>query len=254
MSRRADGRQIQSVETAVNIIELLQSEEGAGVTHISNTLELSKGTVHSHLATLKNNEYVVKRDGEYHLSLKYLDLAETVKSQVSGYDIVREEVERLATETGELAQFATVEHGRAVYLYKYGGENAVQTASRLGTRESLHCLSLGKAMLAHMTRDRVEDIIDTHGLKRYTPQTITDRDALFEELSRIRERGVAYDEEERIEGIRCVAAPVTAAGDIFGAVSVSGPATRIKGDRFREALPDHVTRTANIIEINTKFS
>jgi DNA-binding IclR family transcriptional regulator len=141
-----------------------------------------------------------------------------------------------------------------VYLYKHGGENAVQTASSLGKREYLHCISLGKAMLAYMSEERVRDIIDEHGLKRYTPQTLTAQEALFDELEQVRERGFAYDEEERIEGIRCVAAPVTAAGDIFGAVSVSGPATRICGERFRDELPDHVTRTANVIEINTKFS
>lgn len=247
-------RMVRAVQTTLDIVEILKERDRVGVTELADELDRSKGTIHSHLATLLENEYVVKEGDGYRLSLRYLEFGEAVKEQLTGYDIVREEVDDLAQKTGELAQFATYEHGQAVYIYKSGGENAVQTASSPGHREYLHCISLGKAMLAYMPAEQVDGILDRHGMPAYTEQTITDREELREELESVRANGYAFDEEEKIDGIRCVAAPVQADGEIFGAISVSGPSTRMVGDRYREELPNMVTRAANVIEINTKFA
>lgn len=254
MATHDASRTVQAVQTTLGIIEALRERDAAGVTELAAELDRSKGTIHSHLATLMENEYVTKEDDTYRLSLRYLELGEAVKEQIMGYDIIRDEVDDLAAKTGELAQFATIEHGQAVYIYKSAGENAVQTASSTGKREYLHCISLGKAMLAYMPEERVTAIIDQHGMPAYTDQTITSYEELQRELQQVRENSYAFDEEEKIEGIRCVAAPVRASGEIFGAVSVSGPSTRMEGELYRDELPDEVVRSANVIEINTKFA
>ncbi|WP_458210372.1 IclR family transcriptional regulator [Haladaptatus sp. NG-SE-30] len=252
---RETGRTVKAVQTTLDVLEYLRENEGGTVTDIANDLHRSKGTVHSHLTTLLKNEFVVKDDGTYRLSLRYIDLGQFVQKRLGIYDVVREELDDLAAETDELAQFATEEHGRAVYLYKAHGDKAVQTASTVGKREYLHCISLGKSMLAYMPRSRVEEIIDRHGLSGYTDATLTDREELFAELERIREQGYATDNEEKIEGLRCVAAPVKGIdGGVLGAVSLSGPSSRMVGERFEEELPNKVKRSANVIEINAKFS
>jgi DNA-binding IclR family transcriptional regulator len=254
MKTKKGPRTVKAVGLTLDIVEMLQTESEAGVTEIASELNRSKGTVHSHLATLVENEYAVREDDVYRLSLKFIDISQTIKEELVGYEIVREELEDLAEQSGELAQFATEEHGRAVYLHKIGSENAVKTASSLGDREYLHCISLGKAMLAHMSKEKVDEIIEKHGLPNYTDQTITTREGLMDELSEIRDRGYAFDREERIEGLRCVSAPVLENGEIFGAISVSGPSTRMRGEFYEQELPDLVTRSANVIEINTKFA
>ncbi|SFT01569.1 IclR family transcriptional regulator [Halostagnicola kamekurae] len=255
MAKSSKPRTIQAVGITLEIIDYLHENDSARITEIADELNRSKGTIHCHLATLLEKEHVVKDDETYRLSLRYLELGEGVKERLGTYEVVTDELADLAEQSNELVQFATEEHGRAVYLYKTGGELAVQTASSVGKREYLHCISLGKAILAHYPRERVEEIVDEHGLPGYTPQTITSRDELFEELETIRERGYAFDDEEKIEGLRCVAAPVTAGeDDVIGAVSVSGPSSRMTGDRYREELPNMVTRSANVIEINAKFS
>jgi DNA-binding IclR family transcriptional regulator len=253
MQGHGTSRTVQSVQTAVDIVEYLREVGEAGVTELATALDCSKGTVHSHLATLLENEYVVRRGDRYGLSLKLLDLGEFVKSRIDIYDVVTDELDDLAAETGEVAQFATEEHGRAVYLDKARGEQAVNTASTVGKREYIHCISLGKAMLAHLPEERVEGIVDRHGLPAQTPNTITDRETLFAELETIRERGYAVDDEEKIEGVRCVAAPLTDDG-VVGAISISGPSSRMDGERFREELPRKLLRWANVIEINAKFA
>ena len=254
MGRADQGRTVQAVQIALDIVDLLYERNGARVTEIAEELGRSKGTVHGHLTTLMENEYIIKEGDVYRLSLRYLELGESVKQRLGIYEVVTDELDDLAEDCGELCQFATEEHGRAVYLYKAEGEKAVQTASSVGKREYLHCISLGKAILAYLPRGRVDEIVDTHGLPEFTDQTITTRAELYEELETIRDRGYAFDNEEKIEGLRCVAAPVKDDDGVLGAVSVSGPSSRMKGERFREDLPDKVLRSANVIEINAKFS
>lgn len=254
MAGTKQSRTVQAVQISLDIIEVLKERDGVGVTDIATELGYAKGTVHSHLATLLENGYIVKQDDEYHLSLRYLDLANVAKGRLGIYEAVTDELDELAEESGELAQFAVEEHGKAIYLYKSGSERAVRTASSVGTHEYMHCIALGKAMLSQMSERRVDEIVDRHGLPSFTDETITDREKLREELETAREQGYAIDYEERIEGLRCVAAPVRRGNDVLGAVSVSGPSGRMSGDFFREEAPKMVTRSANVIEINVRFS
>uniref|UniRef100_UPI003EB6AA54 IclR family transcriptional regulator domain-containing protein n=1 Tax=Halarchaeum sp. P4 TaxID=3421639 RepID=UPI003EB6AA54 len=83
------------------------------------------------------------------------------------------------------------------------------------------------------------------------PATITDEEELFAELERTRERGYAIDDEERLPGLRCVAAPVLGdAGGVLGAVSIAGPTNRFRGERFEVDLPERLLETVNIIELS----
>lgn len=254
MGGTEEKRFIQSVETSLRILDVLQEHEGTGVTELATELGLNKGTVHTHLSTLRENEYVIKDGDAYRLSLKFLDLGNFVKDRIEYFDVVRDEVSDLAEDCEELVQFATEEHGKAVYLYKAEGSQAVQTASNQGMRVHLHCLSLGKAMLSQFSRDRVDEIVDRHGLPEYTENTVTSRSELYEELEVIRERGYATDDREKIPGLRCVAAPVVAEDTVIGAVSITGPYSRMQGERWTDTLPEKVMRSANVIQINSQFS
>jgi DNA-binding IclR family transcriptional regulator len=242
---------VQAVQTTSEILEALRKLDGAGVTELADHLGISKATVHSHLSTLVDSEFVVKRGDTYRISLRFVDFGEYAKTNVDIYEITREEVDRLAEETGEVAQFMVEEHGKGVYLHKASGENAIQTASYTGNRKELHCTALGKAILSQLPRERVEEIIDEKGLPQRTENTVATREELFEELAEIRERKVSFDDEEILQGLRCVAAPIEhPQGDIEGAISISGPTSRFKGDRFREELPEIVRGAANVIEVN----
>jgi DNA-binding IclR family transcriptional regulator len=252
---RKAGRKVQAVQTSCDVLDALQELDGAGVTELAEYLDVSKATVHGHLATLYDNEYVVKSDGEYRLSLRFVDFGTHAKQSVDVYEVAGEEVDRLADETGEVAQLMVEEHGRGVYLHKSVGENGVQTASYVGDRRYLHCTALGKAMLAHLPETRVDEILDRHGMPRKTENTTTDRDALKDELESVRDRGVAFDSGEIFKGLRCVAAPVTGHdGALYGAISVSGPTSRMKGPRFEEEIPETVLGAANVIQINAAQS
>lgn len=246
---------IRATETSFRVLEALKRLDGATVTEVATELDLPKSTVHNHLATLQRNEYVVAEDGTYRVGLRLLELGERRRNGMTVYEVARPEVDDLAAETGEMANLAVEEHGLGVYLYRADGEDAVRTDAYAGMRSHLHCTALGKAMLAHTPRERVDEILDERGLPSRTDATITDRDALFEELDRVRERGVAFDREERLDGLQCVAVPITTEADrAVAAVSVSGPTSRMRGERFEEQIPERLADAANVIELNRTFS
>jgi DNA-binding IclR family transcriptional regulator len=247
----AGGRRVKAVGTTCRVIEGLRELDGAGVTELAEHLDLSKATVHSHLATLNDNEFVIKRGDDYRIGLRFVDFGEYAKKDISVYDLAKEQVERLAAETSEVAQFMVEEHGKGVYLHKSRGENAIQTSSYTGYRKHLHCTALGKAILSQLDDTRIREIAADTGLPRRTANTITTVESLLDEVEQIRADGVAFDDEEILEGMRCVAAPVAQpSGEIHGAISASGPTSRFKGERFREELPEVVSGAANIIEVN----
>lgn len=245
---------IRAVGTSATIVEKLAELDEAGVTELANHLDITKGTIHNHLATLEENELVVKNDGRFRLSLRFFELGERIRNRHEIYEVGQPEVDKLATETGELGNILVEEHGRGIYLYRAEGENALSLDTGIGSRVFLHQTGLGKAILAHLPEERVDTIVDEHGLEPSTEHTVTKREQLFEDLERIRERGYALDMEERAEGVRCASAPViTNDGVVRGAVSVAGPTSRMSDDHLESAISDMVMRAANVISINLSY-
>jgi DNA-binding IclR family transcriptional regulator len=246
---------VKSTNRSLLILEALHELESAGVTELADHLGMNKGTVHHHLSTLEEQAYVVNDGSSYRLGLRLFEMGIQTRRLTPVYAVARDDVDRLAEETGEMANLMVEEHGRGTYVYISRGDKAVKLDTKVGTRQYLHTSALGKSILAHMPRERLEAVIQRHGLPAETPNTVTDRSVLMDELERIRETGVAFDGEERAEGIRCVAAPITDNRDeLVGAVSVSGPSSRIKGERFKEEIPEMVESTATVIGINVSYS
>lgn len=241
-------------ERTFRILETLSEHDGMGVTELAEEFDLPKSTIHNHLNTLLQNEYIVKEDGTYRIGLRSLKLGAHARRRKDIYEKGKPEVDKLAQQTGELANLAVEEHGRGVYLYLTKGDQAVGLDTFAGKRFHLHCTALGKAILAHLPEERTAEIIDRHGLPERTANTITDRDELFKELATIRDQGYAYDRAERLEGLCCVAAPIKRHdGEILGAISVARPTSRMKPDRLDE-ITDQLLDSANVIELNIMYS
>lgn len=246
---------IGATRTSLTIVELLHERDGAGVTELADLLGRPKSTVHDHLKTLHDLEYVVKTDGVYRLSTKFLELGEYERENMPIYRIAKPELDRLAERTGDHANLMIEEHGKGVYLYKSTGDDAARLDTYPGFRTPLHTTALGKAILSEMPDARIRDIVDEVGLEEVTQYTITDEDRLFDEVAAVREQGYAIDRQERAEGIQCVGAPVSAGdGGRLAAVSVSGLASKMHGERLTEEVPELVKRAANKIEVALKYS
>jgi len=244
---------IGSVATTFRILETVKEKEATGVTEIANALDVPKSTVFSHLNTLTEEGYLAVEDGQYSLSLRFLDLGHRSRSNSDLYTVGTPKIDDLAEETGELVNLMAEEDGEGIYLYIELGENAVKFDTYPGLRSPLYCIALGKAILAHMSEERREEYIRTTELVPVSENTITDPEVLREELDRIRDRGYALDRQERSQGIRCVAAPITDGERCLGALSVSGPVVRMQEERFTSELPDQVIQKASEIELNLRY-
>jgi DNA-binding IclR family transcriptional regulator len=246
---------VKAAKISLEIVEILRERNGAGVSEIARAVDKPTSTVHDHLQTLEQEEYLVKEGTQYHVSTRFLQLGNQARSRKKVYEIARPEVDELAEKTGEHANLMIEEHGLGVFLYKARGPDAVQLDTHAGMRVPLQTTALGKTIMAFRPRSEVESYLDRHGMPEITERSITDREELFETLDQVRERGYAYDDEERVKGMRCLAAPITDQDDrAIAAVSVSGPKSRMQGDRFSEEIPEQILRSANVIEVNLTYS
>ena len=244
---------IKAAKVSFDVIEALREREGAGVSELATALEMPTSTIHDHLRTLEQQGYLVKEDGEYRVGARFLELGEQARSRKKVYGIARPEVDSLAEETGEHANLLIEEHGLGVFLYKARGEDAVNLDTHAGMRVLLQTTALGKTILAYRPREEVEAILDEHGLPEITANTVTDRDELLDELETIRERDYSINRGEHFPGVAAIGtAIVSEPDDAIGAISISGPLSRMGPERVEEDLAPALMNKKNIIELKLK--
>lgn len=252
MSEDSEGQTLQGVHRAFKIVRHLRESGPTTVTGLADAFDLPKSTAHIHLKTMNEAGYLYKEDGEYRLSLHFLDHGAAVRREFDLYDVAKQEIKNLAAETGEVANIGVEEGGKRVLLYKAEGGDAIYDNAHTGEYTNMHWTSLGKALLANLPRDRAAEIVDQHGLPPATEHTFTEREALYEELDRIRQQGYAIEDEEHWENIRAVAVPVLKDDALVGAISVSGPKTRFSYERIEDELLKALRDKDNIIELKLK--
>ena len=249
-----EGRGIKSTRTAFAIVEALHDARRARLTELAERVDIANSTAHEHLATLQELGYVVEEDGEFGLSLKFLDHGTQAKRRYRTLvEASTPALEGLVAETDETVNLVVEEHGQAVYVDRLTGERGVPTNSWVGKRKPLHAISAGKAILAHLSEDRLEAIVADRELSPATDRTITAREQLQRELEEIRERGVSFNDRESHDRIRAVGTPIVLDGHVHGAVSVAGPAKRLTGEYFRAEIPDLLLGAVNEIELKLTY-
>jgi DNA-binding IclR family transcriptional regulator len=249
-----DVRTIQSVDRACAIMEEIRQAGELTLTELADRIDLSMGSLQTHMHTLAANGFVTKEDRTYKLAPQFLTYGEHVRNNLRLYRVGREVVDTIAHETGKNAHLITDQDGREVTLYQSFGEASVGSDLYIWHQAKLewqlHWSASGKAILANLPEQQVRDVVAEYGLKRRTPQTITDEETLFAELAEIREQGYALNDEEEMSGLRAVAAPVQAPDEeLLGSISVSAPKTQLPDEKFYEEFPEYVMDKANVIRV-----
>ncbi len=246
---------VKTTQKTFEIIHALQELGGARIDELSEYLDMASSTVHRHVQTLYEIGYITKEGDHYHLGIRFLTLGGHAQIRLPAFDLAKEKVDQIAVETNERAQFIIEDNGERVYVYTQAGANAVQTDATIGKRGPIHASAAGKAILAALPEPECKAIIGTEPLEVVTPHTITDPEALYKELETVRERGVAFNDQESTVGLRAVAAAISGAdGRVHGALSIAGPAHRIKGDLFRSEIPDLLLAVTNEIELKLEYA
>ncbi len=244
---------VRSVKRAIRILELIGRDRSKRITDISRELNIPKSSVYQIISELVN-EKILEKDNEsnlYFLGLKIFELANMARFNLEIIKVSTVYLEKLNKKLDETIQLTVLESGEVLYVACLESKKRLRTHCALGERAPLHCTGVGKAILAFMPAYEVERIIQKKGLKKFTKNTITDKNALFKELRKISNQGYSIDNMEHEDGIRCVAVPIrNHEGNVFASISVSGPSQRITKE-VESILAESMKDTA--IKISTRL-
>lgn len=244
---------VNSLRTTFRIIEAM-SREGVGISELARNLDIPKSTVHDHVVSLRELGCLVEEDEKYRPSLEFLRLGELTKNQIEVYQASKDQLDRLADETRDFVSLVVEENGKAVICHTNVGDESIPVNVYGGIRMHMHTTAAGKAILAFLPPERVERILDQHGLPALTDNTITDKDELFEELDEIRDQKYALDDEERLIGVRSVGVPIIDRQEkVRGSLTIYGPAKLISDELFKEEYPQLLLSSSNITEVSINY-
>ncbi len=227
---------IQSIDKALDLIELLAKHGSLSLIELTELLDQPKSSTYRIILTLENRGFISRsdEDGKYCLGYKQLMLTRNLLEQNTLRSAAWQEMKKLSERYGDTVNLGVLLGGDVLYVEIIDSIHALRMTDSIGSRSPFHATAMGKAIIAHMDRGEVDELIRNFGMPALTPHTIRTEEALLAELERIRIQGYALDDEEIVEGARCVAAPVfNLYSKPVGAISLSGAMHRFK----QELLP-----------------
>jgi len=241
------GSGIQSVARALSVFDVLaQARTELPLHEIAERLMLPKSTVHGLISTLKDFGYVEQNPftSKYKLGLRLFEMGSIVALGWDVRTVAAPFIQNLLDEMHETVHLVILDKNEVLYIDKRETSESLRIASQVGMRLPAHCTGVGKVLLAYNSTAKLEEVIAEKGLQGYTKSTITSQGDLTKHLQVIRECGYAIDNEEYMDSLKCVAAPIREqGGKVVSAISLSGPISRMQGDRFEKAI-ELVTQTA----------
>ena len=239
MDKEKETNLVPAVEKAVRIIEYLESENRPlTLTEICTGLGLPKSTTSNILSTLKHFRYIEQRDnrGPFELGIRFLSLANNVRSHFSLTKAAAQNMEILTQETGETSKLSVLHYYESVTIHKVQSPREMSINTEVGRRFPLHAGAASKLLLAYASHDTKMTVLQ-QPLTRYTPNTIIDPNILAKELETIARQGYAMDKEEYIEGIVAIARPVFGGnGQVIASLSIPFLATGNNGSKVAQLL------------------
>jgi len=220
-----------AVERALAMLDAVaRRPEGMTNSELSRRLHIPKSSASYILRALEHHGYL-RRDREsgcYHLGLKILSLSHSVQIGRDIRAVALPHLRQLVHRIELTAHLAILDGGEAVYVEKAEAPGFIKMDTWVGRRMQVNTTSVGKALVAYLPQEEVDEVLREHGLHPRTPKSITNRARFLKELERVRAVGYSVDDEENSVGARCVAAPIfNEAGEVAGALGVSGATNQI---------------------------
>ena len=221
---------MQTLDRALTLLDVLAQGDGIPLSDLSQRAGLAPSSAYRLLQTLAARGYAefLERDQLWAVGVEAFRAGMAFQRRYSIASVGRRIMSDLVQAFGETANIAIFEGGEIVFVAQVESQEPIRAFFRSGERRAAHASGIGKALLAEMPRGSVERILADKGLERFTTRTLTEPAALFDELARTHVRGWALDDEERNEGMRCIAAAIfNEFGDPVAGLSVSGPVARL---------------------------
>lgn len=240
--------QVQSVDRAISVLELLARNGETGITDIAGELGVHKSTASRLLSVLENRGLVEQlgERGKYAIGFGVVRLAGAAAGRMDLAKLGRQTCQNLAESLGETVNIAIADDGVAINISQARGAAAITTQNWTGQRTPLHATSSGKILLAYMGDVERKRLL-RRKLEQFTARTTIDADELTAELDRVAEDGYAACFEELELGMHAVAVPVLGpGGDVVAAMSASGPSYRLSKQRVRQIVRPMAEASADL--------
>lgn len=211
---------------------VLDAFEGPGRLTLAQVVRrtgLPRSSAHRMLERLVQLRWLRRNGRDYELGMRLVELGSLAVHQDRLHKAAIPKLHELHAATGLVVHLAILDGPDVVYMEKVGNRMAAAIPTRVGGRRPAHCSAVGKAMLAYAD-DSDADLFSTDLLPRRTKYSISSRAQLYKELAKVRIHGIAFDREESLPGLGCVAAPIGDPGEAVAAISVCGPMNRMVFD------------------------
>jgi IclR family pca regulon transcriptional regulator len=244
----------QSLERGLAILESFRPERPwMGISDIADPLGMSRSTTHRYIITLAALGLLVQGpDRKYKLSLRVTDLGMSTLNSTSLREHTHPYLEELRQRTTYTVSLAVLDGPEILYVDRARslrpGQGKIALNLRPGSRLPAYCTSMGKVLLAHLPTFEQRELVETMTLAHRGPNSITSKKALYTELGRVFEDGMGFSDEELVEGLVSIAAPLRNENrEVVAAISLAAHMSRISLGEMVDQLSPHLVATANNI-------
>jgi len=222
---------VQSIGRAFAILEeVARNRDGIALADLSKRVGLHNSTTFHLVKTMVSLGYIrqIKESKRYRIGRPLFALAASALDEMEMVSMATPVLDDLSRETGESSHFASRMSDAVVVMARTPGPGAFQLTDRVGVVRPAYCTALGKVILAALRPDQLDRYLDRIELKALTSKTITSPQRLRRELQDVRRVGIAFDDGEFNNEVRCAAMPVyDFSGQVVGAIGISGPVWRL---------------------------
>ena len=235
-------RQGGALLRAVRLLDIVVTEGPLRFSELEEISGYPKATLHRLLNELAEERLVQfnERSSTWSAGYRILEMANRIWTRSDIRVLARDQLIALNALSGETVQIAVLADTHVVVIDHVESTRSVRHSISVGNREPVYCTGIGKVLLAWCDDNQRKGIISRISFARLTPNSITDKKALLQELTVISQQGYAIDAEERFLGTRCIAAPVVdSTGQAIAGLSITAPAfrtTEIDLVHWRESL------------------
>jgi IclR family pca regulon transcriptional regulator len=246
------GSYSQSLERGLAILSAFRSGRPLlGVSELAREVGLSRSTAHRYIATLTSLGYLQQDPPtrRYRLGPRVLDLGFSAINSMDLREVAAPHLQALSDETGHTVNMAILDGADIVYIERcrtsQRGQRDIDLNLHVGSRLPAYCTSMGKVLLAHLDPERQRAVLDDVQFTQRGPNTLTARDELLLELVRVRQAGVAVNNEELAYGLRSIAAPIRGqSGEVVAAINLAVHRSMVSLDALVAHLSRPLLRTA----------
>ncbi len=223
---------VKSLEKALIILRLMIEErQPLSLTEIGKKLNFGKGTVHRILATLRSQQFVRQdpKTLKYGLGFMAAEMSTAVNAEDYIVKIIKPHLKKLSESCSEAISASVLEFSEIRYIARFESSEPLRVSIGEGTRFPAHCTATGKVLLSALSREQLEEMYDgSENILTLTHKSIGSFTCLLKELKRVRNENLAFDFEEALVGVNCVARPIPdSKNKILIAISISGPVSRM---------------------------